>query len=124
MSAAEVLISVNGLSFAYSQSPPSAKTVLQSFWSMNAVCGNIIIIIIVKVNAALKTEQTKEYMFVMILTSVVTLIFIGLAYNYKDPMATSTNVTAKERRKTIDEEDIDDERRLNLMNLGSIISIR
>lgn len=47
---AEVLISVTGLEFAYTQAPLSMKSVLTSFWLLTVCFGNIIDIFIVSIN--------------------------------------------------------------------------
>jgi POT family proton-dependent oligopeptide transporter len=36
----EILLSVTGLEFAYSQAPPSMKSVIQSFWNLTTFAGN------------------------------------------------------------------------------------
>ena len=47
---AEVLISVTGLEFAYTQAPLSMKSVLTSFWLLTVCFGNIIDLFIVSIN--------------------------------------------------------------------------
>lgn len=43
---AEVMFSVTGLEFAYSQAPVSMKALLQGFWSLTVAFGNLIVVII------------------------------------------------------------------------------
>ncbi len=50
---AEVLVSATGLEFAYSQSPPSMKGVIMSFWLLSVSYGNLWVLI---TNAAVRNE--------------------------------------------------------------------
>jgi len=47
LTAAEVLFSVTGLEFAYSQAPASMKSVVQAIWCLTSAEGDLITIIIV-----------------------------------------------------------------------------
>ena len=50
---AEVLVSATGLEFAYSQSPPSMKGVIMSFWFLSVTFGNVWVLL---TNAAVRNE--------------------------------------------------------------------
>ena len=50
---AEVLVSATGLEFAYSQSPPSMKRVIMSFWFLSVTFGNVWVLL---TNAAVRNE--------------------------------------------------------------------
>ncbi|CBY34178.1 unnamed protein product [Oikopleura dioica] len=77
---AEVLISVTGLEFAYTQAPPSMKSVLQSFWLLTVCFGNIIDIFIVSIDF---TElQSTEYFVFAALVFVAAIVFILIAIFY------------------------------------------
>lgn len=49
MTAAEVMISITGLEFAYTQAPKSMKSVIMSFWLLTVFLGNLLTALIVKV---------------------------------------------------------------------------
>lgn len=49
MTAAEVMISITGLEFAYTQAPKSMKSVIMSFWLLTVFLGNLLTAVIVKV---------------------------------------------------------------------------
>lgn len=46
MTLGEVMYSVTGLEFSYSQSPESMKSVIQSAWQLTVGVGNLIVVII------------------------------------------------------------------------------
>jgi POT family proton-dependent oligopeptide transporter len=41
----EILLSVTGLEFAYSQAPPAMKSVIQSFWNLTTFVGNGVVVL-------------------------------------------------------------------------------
>lgn len=50
MTMGEVMFSVTGLQFSFTQAPASMKSVLQSIWLLTVAFGNLIVILIVKGN--------------------------------------------------------------------------
>ena len=46
----EVLVSVTGLEFAYSQAPPSMKGTIQSFWLLTTFAGNLVVAVMARLN--------------------------------------------------------------------------
>jgi POT family proton-dependent oligopeptide transporter len=50
MTMAEVMVSITGLEFAYTQAPKSLKSTIMSFWLLTIFIGNIITVVIVYVN--------------------------------------------------------------------------
>ncbi len=53
----EVLVSATGLEFAYSQSPPSMKGVIMSFWMLSVTFGNVWVLL---TNAAVRNDAVTE----------------------------------------------------------------
>jgi len=51
MTLGEVMYSVTGLQFSYSQAPASMKSVLQACWQLTIAVGNIIVIIVAEAKA-------------------------------------------------------------------------
>ena len=56
---AEVMISITGLEFAYTQAPIFMKSVLASFWLLTVSVGNIVVIIVAE--GKLMPTQKGEY---------------------------------------------------------------
>nr|XP_016942457.1 peptide transporter family 1 [Drosophila suzukii] len=84
MTAAEVMFSVTGLEFSYSQSPPSMKSVLQACWLLSVAIGNMIVVVIAEFKFT--SSQSGEFALFATLMLVDMLIFLWLArsYQYKD----------------------------------------
>jgi len=82
----EIMVSVTGLEFSYSQAPDSMKSVLQAGWLLTVAGGNIIVVIVASAKAF---DQASEFFMFGILMFVDMLIFMGLAYRYKPRIPTS-----------------------------------
>ncbi|CAL1581482.1 unnamed protein product [Knipowitschia caucasica] len=84
MTAGEVMFSITGLEFSYSQSPTTMKSVLQAGWLLTVAFGNVIVLIVAE-GAGL--EQWKEFLlFAGLLLSVCVIFSIMAAfYTYVDP---------------------------------------
>ncbi|XP_026838256.1 peptide transporter family 1 isoform X3 [Drosophila erecta] len=84
MTAAEVMFSVTGLEFSYSQSPPSMKSVLQACWLLSVAIGNMLVVVIAEFKFT--SSQSGEFTLFASLMLVDMLIFLWLArsYQYKD----------------------------------------
>ena len=101
----QVMNSATGLEFAYTQAPPSMKSVVQSFWLLTTCVGNIIDIFFVEtklaptqVNITLVIEseanrkptgskwylfvQTGEYFVLALIMFGASLIFVFLSIFY------------------------------------------
>ncbi|CAG5110947.1 Oidioi.mRNA.OKI2018_I69.chr2.g5294.t1.cds [Oikopleura dioica] len=86
ITAGEVMNSVTGLEFAYTQAPKSMKSVVQSFWLLTTCLGNIIDIFLVELK--LHPTQSGEYFILSAIMASSTTVFILLAifyYEYVDP---------------------------------------
>jgi POT family proton-dependent oligopeptide transporter len=77
---AEVLISITGLEFAYTQAPRSMKSTIMSIWFLTVFFGNIITAYVAKINVF---DGGNAFMFYAILMMVVAFIFSWIAKNYK-----------------------------------------
>ncbi|XP_036946325.1 solute carrier family 15 member 1-like [Acanthopagrus latus] len=80
MTAGEVVFSVTGLEFSYSQAPSNMKSVLQAGWLLTVAVGNIIVLIISE--AATLDDQWAEYILFASLLVLVCIIFAVMAYFY------------------------------------------
>ncbi|XP_068124060.1 solute carrier family 15 member 1 isoform X2 [Hyperolius riggenbachi] len=76
----EVVFSVTGLEFSYSQAPSNMKSVLQAGWLLTVAFGNIIVLIVA--GAAGLSEQWAEYILFAALLVAVCIIFAVMAYFY------------------------------------------
>ena len=72
---AEVLISITGMEFAYSQAPMSLKSVLTSFWLLTTAFGDIVVIIVAE--AKIMPTQAQEYYLFAVMIYVC---FLGFCY--------------------------------------------
>ncbi|ELT88263.1 hypothetical protein CAPTEDRAFT_159070 [Capitella teleta] len=77
----EILFSISGLSFAYSQAPASMKSVLQASWLLTVAVGNVLDILIAGTHFI--QNQATEFFVFATLMAVMTVIFGVMAYYYK-----------------------------------------
>ncbi|KAK9537139.1 hypothetical protein VZT92_004778 [Zoarces viviparus] len=95
----EVMFSITGLEFSYSQAPANMKSVLQAGWLLTVAFGNVIVLIVAE-GAGL--EQWIEFLLFAGLLLAVFFIFSIMAYFY-------TYVDPDQLDKKPREEDEDDE---------------
>jgi len=91
MTLGEVMFSVTGLEFSYSQAPVTMKSVLQACWLLTVAFGNVIVVIIAE--AAFFESQANEFFLFAGLMFVDMLIFMFMAYRYKpnNPVDTASD---------------------------------
>ncbi|XP_043098648.1 solute carrier family 15 member 1b [Puntigrus tetrazona] len=91
MTCGEVVFSVTGLDFSYSQAPSNMKSVLQAGWLLTVAVGNIIVLIVAEAGSL--PDQWAEYVLFACLLVAVSIIFAVMAYfyTYIDP----TEIEAK-----------------------------
>ncbi|XP_056871158.1 solute carrier family 15 member 1 [Takifugu flavidus] len=101
ITAGEVMFSVTGLEFSYSQAPNNMKAVLQAGWLLTVAVGNFIVLIVAEI--AKLPEQWTEYILFASLLLVVCVIFSVMAYfyTYIDP----AEIEAQFRKTTDDDEE-------------------
>lgn len=81
ITAAEVMVSITGLEFAYTQAPRSMKSTIMSLWLLTVTVGNFLTAIVSFLN---RFEGTQEVLFYTVLMFVVSGVFIWFASKYKD----------------------------------------
>lgn len=81
MTAGEVMFSVTGLEFAYSQAPATMKSLLQACWLLTVAFGNVIVVIIAE--AKIFHSQANEFFLFAGLMVIDMAIFGLLAMRYK-----------------------------------------
>ncbi|XP_022258189.1 solute carrier family 15 member 1-like [Limulus polyphemus] len=79
--AGEIMFSITGLEFSYSQAPSSMKSVLQAAWLLTVAFGNLIVVVIAELH--LFDKQSLEFFMFAGLMGVDMLIFAVMAYFYK-----------------------------------------
>lgn len=85
----EVLVSVTGLEFAYSQAPASLRSTVMSFWLLTTSLGNFLVAAVTGINARfVHATGTTEFLFYAILMLVVAGLFALIASRYRDSRPT------------------------------------
>uniref|UniRef100_A0A8C5JT89 Solute carrier family 15 member 2 n=1 Tax=Junco hyemalis TaxID=40217 RepID=A0A8C5JT89_JUNHY len=79
ISAGEVMFSITGLAFSYSQSPASMKSVLQAGWLLTVAVGNTFVLIVAE---AAPMAQWAEFVLFTVLLFAVCIIFSIMGYFY------------------------------------------
>ncbi|NXM90551.1 S15A1 protein, partial [Oenanthe oenanthe] len=99
LTCAEVLFSVTGLEFSYSQAPSNMKSVLQAGWLLTVAVGNIIVLIVA--GASTIDKQWAEYVLFAALLLVVCFIFSIMAsfYTYIDPNEIEAQFSEEEKKE-------------------------
>ncbi|NXY60015.1 S15A1 protein, partial [Callaeas wilsoni] len=106
LTCAEILFSVTGLEFSYSQAPSNMKSVLQAGWLLTVAVGNIVVLIVA--GASILDKQWAEYVMFAALLLVVCIIFAIMAsfYTYVDPNEIEAKFSEEEKEE--DKKDRDD----------------
>ncbi|TRY99974.1 hypothetical protein DNTS_029386 [Danionella cerebrum] len=94
MTCGEVVFSVTGLDFSYSQAPSNMKSVLQAGWLLTVAVGNIIVLIVAEAGSL--PDQWAEYILFAALLVAVSIIFAIMAYFYTYTDASEIEAQFKE----------------------------
>ncbi|NWW46806.1 S15A1 protein, partial [Pedionomus torquatus] len=99
LTCAEVVFSVTGLEFSYSQAPSNMKAVLQAGWLLTVAVGNIIVLIVA--GASKLSQQWAEYVLFAGLLLAVCIIFAVMAYfyTYVDPNEVEAQLDEEEKQQ-------------------------
>ncbi|XP_060786047.1 solute carrier family 15 member 1-like [Neoarius graeffei] len=100
ITAGEVVFSVTGLEFSYSQAPSNMKAVLQAGWLLTVAVGNIIVLIVA--TASLQLQKWAEYVLFAALLVAVCIIFSIMAhfYTYINPAEIEAKFKQNEELET------------------------
>ncbi|XP_051998407.1 solute carrier family 15 member 1 [Xyrauchen texanus] len=100
----EVMFSVTGLQFSYSQAPKNMKSVLQAGWLCTNAVGNMIVLIVAELGKLPK--QWAEYVLFASLLVAVNIIFSFMAYfyTYIDPAEIEAQVRRELELESVDKD--------------------
>ncbi|GFT40915.1 solute carrier family 15 member 2 [Nephila pilipes] len=77
----EIMFSITGLAFSYSQAPESMKSLVQAAWLLTVAFGNLIVMVIAKLS--LFEKKSYEIFLFAVLMGLDMLLFSIMAYFYK-----------------------------------------
>ncbi|XP_058526920.1 solute carrier family 15 member 1 [Ochotona princeps] len=106
LTSGEVVFSITGLEFSYSQAPSNMKSVLQAGWQLTVAIGNIIVLIVA--GASQINEQWAEYVLFAALLLVVCVIFAIMArfYTYVNPAEVEAQFDKDEKKKHLENNEL------------------
>ncbi|XP_047115520.1 solute carrier family 15 member 1 isoform X1 [Schistocerca piceifrons] len=83
----EVMFSITGLEFSYSQAPTSMKSVLASGWLLTVAFGNLIVIIVAE--AKFFTSQAHEFFLFagLMIADMAIFALMAMRYKYVEPLS-------------------------------------
>ncbi len=98
ITAAEVMVSITGLEFSYTQAPPKLKSVVMSLWLLSVSAGNVVTAVI---NRAIQDEAGKsrltgpEYYWLFAgLMAATAVVFVFVAMFYRERSYTQDDAEA------------------------------
>jgi len=96
MTVAEVMFSVTGLQFSFTQAPARMRSVMQASWLLTVAFGNLIVIVVAEAKAI--DRQSMEFFLFAALMAIDMLLFIFLAsrYTYVENVDDVVDVADKE----------------------------
>lgn len=109
MTLGEVMYSITGLEFSFTQAPESMKSVLQGCWQLTVAVGNLIVVIVAE--AKIFEAQKWEFVLFACLMFIDMAIFAVLAYYYK-PIPIKSYSDEDDANTTLPIEDRKDDRGL------------
>lgn len=80
---AEVMVSITGLEFAYTQAPRSMKSSIMSMWLLTVFLGNQLVSFVTKIESKLPVASTGYFLFFAGVMSLAALVFAFMASKYK-----------------------------------------
>uniref|UniRef100_A0A915CW32 Uncharacterized protein n=1 Tax=Ditylenchus dipsaci TaxID=166011 RepID=A0A915CW32_9BILA len=99
ITAAEILFSITGYEFSYSQSGPSMKSVVQALWILTTAVGDTLIITMVLIDFKDLALLSLVYAVMMLLVIFVFALLAVFYYEYRD-------ISADENEYEFEEEDL------------------
>eukprot|EP00250_Pteridium_aquilinum_P006106 c16087_g1_i1 orf=208-1908(+) len=89
VTAGEILFSITGLEFAYSQAPNSMKSVVQSFWLLTVAAGNLVTVVIVAMVGGRLTKANEFFFFSGgCAFAMLLMMWLGSGFKYRSTSPT------------------------------------
>lgn len=82
LTTAEVMVSITGLEFAYTQAPRAMKSTIMSFWLLTVFFGNMLTSQLAKLEF-FPVASTGYFSYYAVLMLVIAVVFVFFAKNYK-----------------------------------------
>uniref|UniRef100_A0A8K9XH73 Solute carrier family 15 member 2 n=1 Tax=Oncorhynchus mykiss TaxID=8022 RepID=A0A8K9XH73_ONCMY len=117
MTAGEVMFSIPGIEFSYSQAPANMKSLLQAGWLLTVAFGNVIVLIVAE-GAGL--DQWMEFLLFAGLLVAVCIIFSIMAYFYTYVDPGELDKLFPDKTVNEDEDDLKKDQTDDTMYLNSI----
>jgi len=80
ITSSEIMVSITGLEFAYTQAPNSMKSLIMAGWQLTVAVGNLVVVVVAQVGAL---QQWKEFLFFSGIMLIAAIVFIIIANFYK-----------------------------------------
>lgn len=80
LTAAEVMLSISGLEFAYSEAPPSLKSLVSSAWLLTVAVGNLLVVVVAE--ARFVRSAAGEYLCFAAFVLCTFAVYLWLARRY------------------------------------------
>lgn len=93
LTASEVMVSITGLEFAYTQAPRSMKSTIMGFWFLTVAAGNMLAAVVAKLNVF---TGSGEFYFFGSLMALVSIVFVIAAARYREREFIENNLPAGE----------------------------
>ncbi|XP_009080717.1 PREDICTED: solute carrier family 15 member 1 [Acanthisitta chloris] len=101
----EVVFSVTGLEFSYSQAPSNMKSVLQAGWLLTVAVGNIIVLIVAGASKIDKQVSTRSMFAALLMAVCVIFAVMAYFYTYADPSEIEAQIDEEEKKNKKDQDD-------------------
>lgn len=89
VTAGEIMFSITGLEFAYSQAPNSMKSVVQSFWLLTVAAGNLVTVVIVAMIGGRLTKANEFFFFSGgCAFAMLLMMWLGSSFKYRNTLTT------------------------------------
>ncbi|XP_075230327.1 uncharacterized protein LOC142329540 [Lycorma delicatula] len=101
LTAAEIMFSITGLEFSYSQAPKSMKSVMSSVWLLTDSIGNLIVVFMTEVFHS--DSRVKQFLIFAGIMVLIMIVFALLAMRYKYVTPRDDEEEKEERERNINE---------------------
>ncbi|EFX84703.1 hypothetical protein DAPPUDRAFT_99512 [Daphnia pulex] len=107
ITAGEVMFSVTGLQFSFTQAPERMQSVMQAAWLLNVAFGNLIVTVVAK--AKFIPRQSMEFFLFagLIALDIILFVILALRYTYVEDEKEKSESTKRLRPSTVMKEGTD-----------------